>query len=116
MLAVWSQESTGLQTKCKKAEDELKKLRSAEKNIQKERENAMKAMEKAIKDSQKVVGKIRVELTKLKHARSMIAGEIESIQKDILTGADQLVAVEKTIGRLSEEVEQLRAQVSEMRD
>ena len=97
--------------KIARAQEELKKLKSAEKNVQKQRESAMKDMEKLVKDSQKVVNKVKSELVDAKHKRDIIAGEVESIQKEIISLTEQSAALEKSVQKTEAELEELNAKV-----
>ena len=71
----------------------------------------MKEMEKQVKNSQKAANQCKSELTKLKHARDLIVGEVESIKKDILNATEQIENTQKSILSMTAEVDKLKEKV-----
>ena len=79
--------------------------------MQKQRESAMKDMEKQVKESQKVANKVKSELVDAKHKRDIIAGEVESIQKEISNLTEQSSNLEKSIQKTEMDLEEFNKKV-----
>lgn len=114
-LTNYQEELVLLQGKIKEAQEKLKTLRSSEKDVKKARETAMKEMERDIKSSQKIVSKLRTELTKLKHERVVLQGQMDSIRKETEQATEQIANAGGVTARMEAEVDDLKRKASVLR-